>query len=182
MNPILASDPTAVLIRPAAPADAPRLRALRLQALASHPQAFSSDYETSAQDPLKTWEDRLNRYANSADETLYLAEAGDALVGMTGVFRDPRVKVRHAGTIWGVYVDPAWRGQHIAERLVQACLDWAAEHEVIYVRLAVISVNAPAIQCYLRCGFRVYGVEPKSLRWQERYYDELLMGCDLEAS
>jgi len=32
----------------------------------------------------------------------------------------------------------------------------------------------------MRCGFSVYGVEPKSLFYEGRYYDELLMGCELE--
>jgi ribosomal protein S18 acetylase RimI-like enzyme len=180
----MGSNLQAVTIRPGTTADAPRLRELRLKALSGHPQAYSSDYDTALNDPLATWVDRLERYARSVDETLQLAEtateADAVLVGMTGIYRDPRVKIRHMATIWGVYVDPAWRGQRIGERLVKACLDWAAAHEVVFVRLAVVSNNVSAIQCYLHCGFSVYGVEPKSLRWEGRYYDELLMGCDLE--
>jgi RimJ/RimL family protein N-acetyltransferase len=174
------ADKEAVIIRTVVPTDALRLRELRLAALARHPQAFSSDYATSSQDSLQTWDERVERYALEANETLQIADAGAELVGMTGIFRDPRVKVRHAATIWGVYVEPAWRGQHIGDRLVKACLEWAAVHEVIFVRLAVINTNISAIQCYLRCGFSVYGVEPKSLCWEGRYYDELLMGCELE--
>jgi ribosomal protein S18 acetylase RimI-like enzyme len=109
-----------------------------------------------------------------------VAEAGSALVGMCGIYRDPRPKIRHIATIWGVYVDPAWRGLKIGERLIQACLEWAASHEVTFVRLEVNSINVAAIQCYIRCGFSVNGVEPKSLFYEGRYYDELLMGCELE--
>lgn len=176
----IATDKVAVIIRPAVPADAGRLRELRLAALAGHPQAFSSDYSMSSQEPLQAWIERLERYAQGVNETLQLAEAGAELVGMAGIHRDPRIKARHTATIWGVYVNPTWRGLHIGDRLVKACLEWAASHEVIFVRLAVINTNGSAIQCYLRCGFSVYGVEPKSLFWEGRYYDELLMGHELE--
>ncbi len=56
---------------------------------------------------------------------------------MAGIYRDPRPKIRHTATIWGVYVNPAWRGLKMGERLMQACLDWARSHEVIFVRLGV---------------------------------------------
>jgi RimJ/RimL family protein N-acetyltransferase len=170
----------AIQIRQAAIEDAPRLRDLRLEALAGHPQAFTSDYGSSSKEEPTVWVERLERYAKSVDEALQIAVAGDDLVGMTGIYRDPRPKIRHAATIWGVYVKPGWRGLGIGDQLVNACLDWAREHEIIFVRLAVITPNVSAIQCYQRCGFSVYGIEPKSLLWEGRYYDELLMGCEIK--
>jgi len=170
----------AVEIRPALPADAFRLGELRLAALAGNPTAFSADYTLASQEPIQAWVERLERYALGSNDTLRVAEAGSELVGMCGIFRDPRPKIRHIATIWGVYVDPAWRGLKIGDRLIQACLEWAASHEVVFVRLAVNNTNVAAIQCYMRCGFSVYGVEPKSLFYEGRYYDELLMGCELE--
>ncbi len=170
----------AVSIRPAGPADAGRLRDLRLESLAGHPQAFSSDYASSSKEPLANWVERLERFQKGVDERMHVAEAGGGLVGMAGIFRDPRPKIRHAATIFSVYVNPAWRGLQIGDRLVNANLEWAASHEVVFVRLAVITVNASAINCYLRCGFTVYGVEPKSICYEGHYYDELLMGCLLE--
>ncbi len=152
-----------ITIRPAGPADAERLRTLRLAGLAGDPTAFSSDYASSSQDPLETWVTRLERYAQGVNESMQVAEAGDQLVGMAGIFRDPRPKIRHTGTVFGVYVDPAMRGRKLGERLVRACLEWAAGHELAVVKLGVNSTNAAAIQCYLRCGFAVYGVEPKAI-------------------
>jgi ribosomal protein S18 acetylase RimI-like enzyme len=177
---IIESEGGVVQIRPAVPADAVRVRELRLAALAGNPTAFSADYTLSSQEPLQAWIERLERYALGNDDTLRVAEAGGKLVGSCGIFRDPRPKIRHIATIWGVYVDPAWRGLKIGEKLIQACLEWAASHEVAFVRLAVNNTNVAAIQCYIRFGFSVYGVEPKSLFYEGRYYDELLMGCELE--
>jgi|WetSurMetagenome_2_1015567.scaffolds.fasta_scaffold312222_2 RimJ/RimL family protein N-acetyltransferase len=169
-----------VNIRPAGPADAGRLRDLRLEALAGHPQAFSSDYATASQETLASWVERLARYEKGLNERMQVAEAGGGLVGMAGIFRDARPKIRHAATIFGVYVNPAWRGLQIGDRMVKANLEWAASHEVAFVRLAVITVNTSAINCYLRCGFTVYGVEPNSICYEGRYYDELLMGRRVE--
>jgi ribosomal protein S18 acetylase RimI-like enzyme len=174
------SDRGVVQIRPAVPADVERLRDLRLEALAAHPQAFSMDYATAAQEPLANWVERLERYQAGANESMQVAEAGGGLVGMAGIFRDPRPKVRHAATIFGVYVNPSWRGLRIGDRLVKATLEWAVSHEVIYVRLGVNNTNASAIQCYLRCGFTVYGVEPKVIYYEGIYYDLLLMGSQVE--
>jgi len=169
-----------VHIRPVGPADAVRLRDLRLAALAGNPTAFSADYTLSSQEPMASWVERLERYTIGANDTIRVAEAGSELVGSCGIFRDARPKIRHLATIWGVYVDPAWRGQKTGERLVRACLEWAASRQVVYVRLEVNSTNVSAIQCYLRCGFSVNGVEPKALFYEGRYYDELLMGRELE--
>ncbi len=177
---IIESDKGVVTIRTAGPADTERLRELRLEALGNAPQAFSSDQATAALEPLASWVERLERYQQGINETMSVAAAEEQLVGMAGIFRDPRPKIRHAATIYGVYVNPEWRGMHIAEKLVRANLAWAASHEVMFVRLGVITVNASAIQCYLRCGFSVYGVEPMSICYEERYYDELMMGVQIE--
>ena len=171
-----------IALRTALPSDAAALRDLRLEALASFPEAFSSDYETSSLETENDWAARLERHVDSDENVIYLAEAGEELVGMTGLFRNMRVKVRHAGMIWGVYVRPAWRGLRVSEALINACLGWARDHRLVIVRLAVILPNAPAFRCYRACGFEVYGLEPKSIYWKDHYYDELLMACNLESN
>jgi ribosomal protein S18 acetylase RimI-like enzyme len=94
---------------------------------------------------------------------------------MAGLVRGHWPKTRHSGTLWGVYVQPEWRGHHVAEALLDTCLAWAQAHEVMIVKLAVVTTNTPAIRCYVRCGFAVYGIEPKAIYYDGVYYDELLM-------
>jgi len=43
------------------------------------------------------------------------------------------------------------------------------------VKLGVVTTNTPAIRCYARCGFTVYGVEPQVIHYEDVLYDELLM-------
>ncbi len=81
--------------------------------------------------------------------------------------------------IWGVYVKPEWRGRHISESLVRSCLEWAREKGLAIVKLAVVTTNQPAIQCYERCGFTIYGTEPKAINYDGKYYDEYLMAIEI---
>ncbi len=168
-----------VEVRAAIPDDAARLRALRLEALASAPQAFSSDYASTAAQGVEFWEARINNFIHHANGLQGVAAHQGRLVGMAGITYGDRPKTRHSGTIWGVYVTPAWRGQHLAEAMLDLCLEWAAGHELVIVKLAVVAVNAAAIRCYTRCGFSVYGVEPKAICYEGVYYDELLMAKPL---
>jgi hypothetical protein len=62
----------------------------------------------------------------------------------------------------------------VARALVGAAVEWAAAHGVEIVKLTVVPESG-AMGCYLRCGFRVTGVDPAALRWEGRDYDEVLM-------
>jgi RimJ/RimL family protein N-acetyltransferase len=148
-------------------------RALRLEALRSHPDVFSSDFAVNAQQPLEFWLGRLRTPVNAGQ--LFFAEHNTALIGMTGIRRGDSPKTRHSAMIWGVYVQPEWRGQHVAEGLLNEGLAWARQQAVKIVKLAVVSTNAAAIRCYARCGFTVYGLEPQALEFDGVLYDELLM-------
>jgi GNAT superfamily N-acetyltransferase len=151
-------------------------RDLRLEALRLHPEAFGADYETCRAWPDSEWEKRVERGAGAASSITFVAEApDDALAGMTGVFRGDGSKAQHGGLIWGVYVREAWRGRGVADALLGACLGWAREHGLRWVKLAAVTTNAPAIRLYARHGFSVYGVEPEVIFTGGIYHDELLM-------
>ena len=164
-----------VAIRPAVPEDAVPVRELRLEALAGAPEAFGMDYDRAAAETTAQWENRISAYAAQATGLICVAAAQGRLVGMAGLYREDRAKTRHSGTIWGVYVTPDWRGLHIAEALIEACLAWGRERGIVVAKLGVITANAPAIRCYTRCGFTVFGIEPKTIFYNGEYYDELLM-------
>ena len=165
----------AITVRPAVPEDAGKLRELRLAALTAHPEAFAMDAESMAAETDAHWAERITRNASTGAGAICVAANGDRLIGMMGLFRDLRPKTRHTGTIWGAYVDAAYRGRHVAEALMGQCLAWAREHGVVMAKLGVITPNTPAIRCYARCGFTVYGIEPKVICCDGVFYDELLM-------
>lgn len=164
-----------LLIRPAVVADAPALFALRLEALQRHPEVFSTDQSREEARGLAFWEQRI---ADVGHGVIYIATDGPDIAAMTGIYREEQAKLRHLANVWGVYVRPENRGQGAASRLIQACIVWAGERDLKVVKLAVVTTNSAAIRCYMRAGFRVYGVEPKALQHGGVFYDELLMGLE----
>jgi RimJ/RimL family protein N-acetyltransferase len=168
-----------ITFRPAVPDDAEALRELRLEGLLNHPEAFGADYETSVLQSVEFWAQRIQRHAAENNGVIYLAAAGEGLVGITGLYCGDSKKGRHNGNIWGVYVRQAWRGHNIADALIEACLAWGKAQGVVVAKLGVATHNPSAIRCYLRCGFSVYGVEPKAIYHNGAYIDELLMAREL---
>jgi len=164
-----------VLLRAGTEENAAAYRELRLEALRNHPEVYSSDYETALGRPMTFWVDRLRAGGTGNVAQMYFAQHGPDLVGMCGIYREDAPRTRHSATVVSLYLRPAWRGMGIASGLVTMCLDWAREHEVRIVKLAVITANAPAVRLYERCGFQTYGTEPQALYHNGTYYDELLM-------
>ncbi len=167
-----------IVIREANIADAQSFRELRLEALENSPIAFSADYQKNLNHPAKYWEDLLTPHPD--ESAMFIVEYVSKLIGMTGVMRGNSPKTRHSVWIWGVYITPAWRGLHIAEEIIRTCCEWAKARKVVMAKLGVAAVNQPAIRCYERCGFKVYGTEPRAVLVDGQYYDEYLMFKSLE--
>ena len=152
------------------PDDAAEFRALRLEALAQAPTAFGSALADEADRPLQWFADRLAHNA--------VFGAGEPLLGMAGFRRETAVKRQHIGWLWGVYVRPAGRGTGLARALSQAVITNAIPL-VDWVRLEVVTTNAPALAIYRSLGFTIHGTEPEALRLDGVSHDEHLMSLDL---
>jgi RimJ/RimL family protein N-acetyltransferase len=179
MNRSVTTSRGTIHIREAHPTDATRYRELRLEALLDSPTAFSADHQSNLRQPMSFWEGRL---ASDEHGLMFFAEQENTLIGMTGVRKGESPKTKHGAYLWGVYVRPAWRGLHVAEALIEICADWARERQVVILKLGVMANNEPAIRCYARCGFTIYGTEPRALFYEGQYYDEFLMYCSLDES
>lgn len=164
-----------IIVRAAITEDAPALRELRLEALDSQPEVFAADHTAAAADPPAVWADLITKNSREQRGIICIASSAGRLVGMTGLGRGHWPKTRHSAMIWGVYVNAAWRGFHLAEALIAECITWAKAQEIKVVKLGVVTTNTFAIRCYARCGFTVYGVEPQAIYCNEVFYDELLM-------
>ncbi|HET9224887.1 MAG TPA: GNAT family protein [Roseiflexaceae bacterium] len=164
-----------ITIRPTREEDTAAYRELRLEALLTHPEAFGATYEESLARPIERWQQNVRDGAGTDLAITYVAEAAGTLVGTTGIYRDSSAKMGHRATIWGVYVRPEWRGAGIADALIGACVSWARQQRLRLVTLSVVTTNAAAIRCYVRCGFSVYGMDPEVIYHNGVYYDELLM-------
>lgn len=168
-----------ILIREASLADAIRFRELRLEALQDSPTAFSADYQTNARQPLSYWQDRLKE---EEDAIIFFAEHEQRLIGMMGIRRGHSPKTNHGAEIWGVYITPEWRGLHLSEALIDTCVQWAKSKDINILKLGVLTANTSAVRCYQRCGFAIYGTEPRGIFYDGQYYDGYLMYRSLDSS
>jgi len=163
------------MIRLLTPADAALYRAIRLEALANNPEAFTSTLEREQDKPLAWFEARL------AISDVFGALIADELVGIAGFRREDGAKTAHKGVLWGMYVRRKARKSGVGRLLVDAVAAHAAER-VEQLQLVVVSDNTAALRLYTAAGFVEYGRGVKALKWGGRYYDEILMAMFFDES
>jgi ribosomal protein S18 acetylase RimI-like enzyme len=157
------------------PSHAGEYRALMLEAYAAHPDAFTSSVAERAGLPLAWWEARLSADAAAKEVVLGAFDDGD-IAGVIGVSFEPREKVRHKATLFGMYVRPAFRGQGIGRQLVRSALEHVRKRpDVLVVQLTVTETNAPALALYEGYGFIRFGVEPLAVAVGPGYVSKVHM-------
>jgi RimJ/RimL family protein N-acetyltransferase len=169
-----------IFMRPIRLDDLERFRAMRIEAVRDYPLAFTADLATTMARTADAWREQVAGAAGDGAGVIMLADAGaNGLAGMAGVFTPPQPKLAHAGTVWGVYVRPEFRGRGTGERLVRACIEWARAKPLVALKISVVAGNNAARRCYERCGFVTYGTEPVAVRWEGKLYDEHLLAMRL---
>ena len=140
-------------IRTIRPDEWRELRDLRLRALADAPDAFGATYDEELASTDEAWQHRANR----PDGTMIVAVAEDGrFVGMGS--GGPAPDAVDFGAIYGMWVDPAFRGQRIGEGIIRAIAGWAQTTGYGWIGLGVTIGNTAAIALYERLGFRDLGM------------------------
>ena len=163
----------AATIRPLQTADAADYRECRLNALRLAPTAFSSSFESTSRLPDSFFEARATFEAHSF---IYGAFASNLLIGTAGGFVDPEIKRQHIGYVVGMWVDPEFRGQQLARRLLEAVVaQFRTTGTISEVQLGVTKGNASALHLYESFGFSPWGEEPSALLVDGVSYDQIHM-------
>ena len=152
--------------------DAPAWRALRLEALTNHPEAFSSSHEEFVVLDAEAVAARIP--PAGGDDVMFGVFADGLLRGCAGFFRESGLKSHHKGVMVGVYLQPALRGKGVGEALVDRIVEHARRH-VDILKCSVHPDNRGARNLYLSRGFEVYGREPRALRTGGQDHDEELL-------
>jgi len=169
------ADRPVVTIRALGAADAALYRALRLRGLAEHPDAFTSSAEEESAKSVATMAERLAPGPSGPQVAVFGAFAGDALVGLVGLERDRRIKVRHRGHVFGMYVPVEHCGRGIGQALLAAMIAHASAEGMSHLVLTVTANNDHARHLYERAGFAPFGREPEAVIVGGRPYDKLHM-------
>ncbi len=148
-------------IRILRPDEADALFALRRQALHDAPLAFAA----SPEDDRASSPDAVREILNGENGSAVFGALDGALLGMIGLYREPKRKMTHKLHLWGMYVRPEGRGRGIARALMQAALAHARTLDgVTQVQISVTEDADAARTLYEELGFRVWGTEPDAIR------------------
>jgi GNAT superfamily N-acetyltransferase len=133
-------------IRRLLPDDWALLRQLRLAALLDAPEAFGGSYEHSAQRDEAGW----RTWPGNGAPFVAVSDEGEPVGMAAGVLVEAPAGEADLIAMW---VAPAARGTGVADDLIAAVLDWAAEQGCTAVGLEVAPGNARAERTYRRNGF-----------------------------
>jgi ribosomal protein S18 acetylase RimI-like enzyme len=166
----MAPDPAALPsadIRMLRPDDWAAVRAVRLTALAQAPDAYASTLDREQAFDEQIWRERL---AETAYFGAWGAQPEPGLVGLVATFPEhpaeadgtarSALRMDSAAEGWhlvAMWVDPAYRGQGIADRLAEAVCRLARQRGAAQVALWVADANPRARAVYRRLGFRLTG-------------------------
>lgn len=169
-----------MLIRKLTKDDVEAYQQLRLQALQQNPEVFGSTYERE----VKFSTEHILKHLEPIENEQFIIGAFDAtqkLLGIVSFKREQSPKMRHKGTVYGMYVTPEIRNQSIG---LQLLMHFIRECEIIdgleQLNLSVVSTNKSAIALYEKVGFVHYGHEKRALKYLNTYYDEDLMVIDVQ--
>jgi len=166
-----------ITIRPLSEIDAQPYRAIRLRAIADSPSTMWPTAEEELAWPVEQTAALLHA---TVHQIVFGAFAGEDLVGVTSLHREPIRQAEHTGLVWGVFVDPAYRRQGTARKLFEAVFAQAKATGVIQLHLCVNTENVAANRFYRSLGFESFGIKPRVLWVGGRFYDEEQMGLRLD--
>jgi ribosomal protein S18 acetylase RimI-like enzyme len=130
--------------------EAPRLRAIRLRALAEAPDAFATTYEEARAWGTDRWEAQIDELPT------FVWRSGDTDLGMVrGAVHDGD---REAAYLISMWVAPEARSRGIGAALVDEVVAWARGRGLRRLVLDVGEHNTPARALYERRGFVATGV------------------------
>jgi RimJ/RimL family protein N-acetyltransferase len=159
-----------MLIRRLSIADADIFYTLRLRCMVEAFDFFRSSPTDVEAAGLADCQQRLQ----SPDTRIVGAFEGDVLIGIGGITREARDKLRHKALLWGMFVEPYAVGKGVGEAIVRALIV-EADGFVQSLHLTLLAGNDRAQKLYERCGFTLYGREPASVMQPTGPVDELLM-------
>lgn len=123
-------------------------REVRLAALEESPDAFVASHDDEAAEPEQFWRDRMERSHR------LLAEADGDKVGVVSIGGAPEESSPDVGQLFGLWVDPEWRGRSVAATLVREAAAYGRDQGLRRLFYWVGTDNARGVAFASSFGFR----------------------------
>ncbi len=138
--------------------EGPRLRALRLHALADAPMAFGSTLAREQGYSDEVWHERATGASAGCGRATFIAERGEQWVGLATGLDGANGSESTGPVLVAMFVDRTARRMGLGVALVEAVSAWARTCGATRLSLWVTSGNDPAIALYQCCGFQPTGI------------------------
>ena len=159
---------TDITIRQLKIEDVDDFKTIRLSALKQASEMFGSTYKVESQRPIEMFIERIT------NNVIFAAYQNKQIIGVIIFHQESGLKASHKANLFGFFIEPDYRNQGIASRLLQAAIQYGRQC-VEQITLSVVSENTSAIHLYQKHGFKVYGIEPRSMKSEFGYQDETFM-------
>jgi RimJ/RimL family protein N-acetyltransferase len=140
------------------PADAARMRALRLEMLADSPLAFLETLAQAAARPHEDYRRRIIQASSGRAVAQFVADPDPRgrLIGHAGGTVLPDEP--HVTVVFAVYITPERRGGPVLAEMIDAVARWSGSVGRPELMLEVVVGNDRAVRAYERLGFVETGV------------------------
>ena len=160
-----------VEVRALEPDEWHRLKAIRLEALAESPLAYTTTLDEALAYPDAVWRERASGRSGGFDQLTMIGVEGSRTVAM-GVALLRTQRRRRIVPIVSVFVSPGHRRSGIGEAVMEGLEAWAARNDADRTSLWVVDDNDPARLFYESLGYRSTGDRQKisvpPVRWETR--------------
>ena len=126
--------------------------------------------------PVEREKDIITNVLNDGDVEWFLAEYENKVIGQCSVGLVRRTaRYRHRAEVAFVILQD-YCNLGIGGKMMEECINWCKEKNVMQIELDVVKENDRAIKMYQSFGFEITGTIPKALYYQDgTYADEYLM-------
>lgn len=140
-----------VKIRPFSSDEWQDLREIRLRALSSNPEVFSSNLEKEKAYDKDRWLDLIEQ-DNGCVFGLF---DDDKIIGLTSIFIDRDDPSGKTAKLAMSYIDPEYRGQNLSRYFYEERIKWAQEHGIVEkIEVSHRESNEPSKRANQAFGFQ----------------------------
>lgn len=144
---------------------------IRSEMLENNPTAFGMSYDDFNSFNI----DKIKELFSAMEFVLGCFTSGE-LVACVGIVRRIGRKVEHTVTFVSIYCSDKYRNKGLSRKLLQEAV-YILQHDgkTKQILLQVVTDNIGAVNLYESIGFIKYGVEPRTIQFKDKFYDEYLM-------